>query len=124
MSEELGAFKGLCQALRLLVDRSGQSHKDVAAKAGVSPSAFSRFLGGELNPRLPVLGKILEEGLEMTVLDLAEALYLVRADELGERSISMQELRDGVRTFLLRFQQESLDDDKDDDESPKKAPPE
>jgi len=109
MSEELGAFEGLPEALRMLVDRSGQSHKDVAAKAGVSASAFSRFLGGELNPRLPVLGKILDQGLEMTVLDLAEALYLVRAEELGQRSISMEELRDGVRTFLLRFQQKGLD---------------
>lgn len=111
MSEELGAFRGLPAALRLLVNRSGLHHKDVAARADVSPSAFSRFLSGELNPRLPVLGKILEEGLRMTALDLAEALYLVRAEELGERSISMEELRDGVRTFLLRFQQKGLGDD-------------
>jgi len=123
MSEELGAFKGLPEALRLLVDRSGRSHKDVAARAGVSASAFSRFLGGELNPRLPVLGKILEDGLRMTALDLAEALYLVRADELGHRSISMEELRDGVRTFLLRFQQRGLDDDID-EEPLKERPPE
>jgi|GEM_PF-6533160 transcriptional regulator with XRE-family HTH domain len=118
MREDLGAFEGLGAALRWLVDRSGQPHKQVAAKAGVSESAFSRFLSGELNPRLPVLGKILRDGLGMTVLDLAEALY--RSDESAQtgQSISLQDLQDGVRTLMLRFQLQASEDEEPSDGEP------
>jgi len=104
MREDLGAFEGLGAALRLLVDRSGLAHKEVAAKAGVSESAFSRFLSGDLNPRLPVLGRILRDGLGMTALDLAEALY--QSGESSARtgqSVSLDDLQDGVRALMLRF---------------------
>ena len=105
MREDLGAFEGLGAALRLLVDRSGLAHKEVAAKAGVSESAFSRFLSGDLNPRLPVLGRILRDGLGMTALDLAEALY--QSGESSARTgqcVSLDDLQDGVRALMLRFQ--------------------
>lgn len=105
MREDLGAFEGLGAALRWLVDRSGQAHKEVAAKAGVSESAFSRFLSGELNPRLPVLGRILRDGLGMTALDLAEALYQSgEAPQRTGQSVALEDLRDGVRALMLRFQ--------------------
>lgn len=119
MREDLGAFEGLGAALRWLVGRSGRAQKEVAARAGVSESAFSRFLSGELNPRLPILGKILRDGLEMTPLDLADALYQTReGSKLKGRTVPLEALHDGVRSLMLRFQMESAIDEGPSDDGP------
>lgn len=105
MSEDLGAFRGVHRALRILVERSELTQGEVAERAGVSPSAFSRFLSGELNPRLPVLGRILERGLGSTVVDLAEALTEAQRQlaEEGGDELTVADILDTLRALTLRL---------------------
>lgn len=125
MSEDLGAFRGVHRALRMLVERSELSQGEVAERSGVSPSAFSRFLSGELNPRLPILGKILESGLNATVVDLAEALTEVQrqiAEEGGEE-ISVAEILDALRALTLRLGIQPRPQDPPPEDPPPQDPP-
>ena len=101
----LGCFTGLSEALRRLVKQSILSQKEIAERAGVLESSLSKYISGDNNPGLGALGRIVEDGLGLTLLDLAEALRQARgsAPPVERRTISVDELEDQVQAFLSRL---------------------
>lgn len=95
---DLGAFEGLPAALTTLKEKSDRSVKEIAARTGISRSAVHRYLSGDNEPTLKNLGRLLEYGLGMNVLDLAEALV-----EVTGSGPSRQELEEAVRLLQLRL---------------------
>lgn len=102
---QLGCFTGLSEALRILVQRSLLPQKEIARRAGVLESSLSKYLSGDNNPGLGALGRIVEDGLGLTLIDLAEALQQVRGDTAPSSSdtVSVDELEDQVRVLLMRL---------------------
>jgi transcriptional regulator with XRE-family HTH domain len=101
----LGCFTGLSKALKILVKRSLLPQKEIARRAQVLESSLSKYLSGEINPGLGALGRIVEDGLGLTLLDLAEALQQVRgkAAPPTRDTVSVDELEDQVRVLLMRL---------------------
>lgn len=100
-----GCFTGLPEALKLLVKGSILSQKEIAERSGVLESSLSKYLSGDNNPTVGALGRIVEDGLGLTLLDLAEALRQARgsAPPVERRTISVEELEDQVHAFLHRL---------------------
>lgn len=96
--DDLGIFEGLPDALAILRERSNRSIKEIAARTGISRSAVHRYLSGDNEPTLKNLGRLLEYGLGMNLLDLAEALS--QATGSGP---SRSELDEAVRLLQLRL---------------------
>lgn len=107
--DDLGAFEGLPEALRSLQRQSRRSVKDIAARTGISRSAVHRYLSGDNEPTLKNLGRLLEYGLGMNVLDLAEALIEATGGPPSD------ELMEAVRLLQLRLRMTA---DADPGESP------
>ena len=107
--DDLGAFEGLPEALRSLQKQSRRSVTEIAARTGISRSAVHRYLSGDNEPTLKNLGRLLQYGLEMSVLDLAEALVEATGGPPSD------ELMDAVRLLQLRLR---ISVDADPGESP------
>jgi transcriptional regulator with XRE-family HTH domain len=101
----LGSFTGLPKALKILVKRSLLPQKEIARRAEVLEGSLSKYLSGEINPGLGALGRILEDGLRLTLLDLAEALQQVRGKSAPPTRdmVSVDELEYQVRLLLMRL---------------------
>jgi transcriptional regulator with XRE-family HTH domain len=101
----LGCFTGLSKALKLLVQRSLLPQKEIARRAQVLESSLSKYLSGDINPGLGALGRIVEDGLGLTLVDLAEALQQVqgKSGPTSRPTVSVDELEDQVRVLLLRL---------------------
>ena len=102
---ELGCFTGLPAALRRLVKRSLLPQKEIARRAGVLESSLSKYLSGDNNPTLGALGRLVEDGLGLTLADLAKVLQEERGESApaSRATVSVDELEDQVRALLLRL---------------------
>jgi len=109
----LGCFTGLSEALRILVQRSLLPQKEIARRAGVLESSLSKYLSGDNNPGLGALGRIVEDGLGLTLIDLAEALQEVRGKRAptSRDTVSVDELEDQVRVLLMRLRRNRSGED-------------
>jgi len=100
---ELGAFRGLAAALKLLIAKSGRRQQEIADRTGVSRPTVSRIANGHDKPSIETLGRLLSDGLGMDALDLAEALLEVnRGSELAD-VVPRSELEAALRILHLRL---------------------
>lgn len=117
-SHQLGCFTGLPAALRRLVKRSLLPQKEIARRAGVLESSLSKYLSGENNPTIGALGRLVEDGLGLTLVDLAEVLQEARGESAppSRPTVSVDELEDQVRVLLLRLRSRAAGEDSSTDE--------
>ena len=101
---ELGAFAGLDRALKLLIKKSGRKQREIAERTGVARPTISRIVNGHDRPSIETLGRLLGDGLGLTVLDLAEALIEVNRDSPLPEVVPRSELQAALRVLHLRLQ--------------------
>jgi len=95
--EDLGAFRGLPQAIQLLVESSNKSKSKIAEEVGIHRTSLYRYFDGKMFPQVPVLGRLLEV-LEKDATHLAEALAIVQG-----RAPSDEAIRGAIRLLTLRL---------------------
>lgn len=79
-----------------LMHDSNTSMRKLSAEAGVSPSYVQKLLSGEINPRLD---KLVELG----------NCFSTSSSELLDEAIEPSALRQEINTYLVRFDDSSLD---------------
>lgn len=98
---DAGALNDLDEAIQLLIDSSGLTLKEVGQRAGLTASGVRTYVKKPLPRSIRTLGQILSESLDLTVIDLLEALVTVRSRKQGPKPITEETLQHAMRVFSV-----------------------